>query len=264
MTPSTPRSRVLARFLNAVTEHPTPEARNDYLSEHPNADPANHTVKEQSDKGDSKAEESKADGPKEEEPKAEEPKGPDLKAHAKKVKRKVKKLLEPLEFNEFADAVESDQLDVKVGKGYAHPHGIEGPDRAVKLVRDQVAKAKKTLLEGLDVPTEGRKLIEKALDEHFKDADLSKHLKELDLTHVYPNASYASSEKAIPAGKYLDLYAVGDFITKNVSHAIESAPDIIAKLQPKLDEITKKSAQPKAEKQARLVRRVLARWSARS
>lgn len=52
-------NRVVARFVLA-TEHPSEEARKDYLKDHPGADPKNHTVKKD-DGGSKKAPDSSGD-----------------------------------------------------------------------------------------------------------------------------------------------------------------------------------------------------------
>jgi len=50
--------KVASRYLFAM-EHPTPEAMKQYLKDHPNADPANHSVKkEEKDEGKAKEESS--------------------------------------------------------------------------------------------------------------------------------------------------------------------------------------------------------------
>jgi hypothetical protein len=50
--------RVIRRYIERTgMEHPSPEARKEYLHEHPNADPGNHTVVEKGDKGGEKKDE---------------------------------------------------------------------------------------------------------------------------------------------------------------------------------------------------------------
>lgn len=127
----------------------------------------------------------------------------------------------------------ADQLDIMLRNDMHRPNVMykEDAEKEISRLKGAVEEAKKSLLSAVDGAQKSS--VEKDLDKHFESFDPKKLKEKMDITNIYPGATFAGDGDKVRKGEF--FIAEGSYadIVADLAELIKKAPDALSKYMDK-------------------------------